>query len=338
MYWIEKKYIVLVDVINVLRRMKCSAILSMWAAFLLVMLNVGARATDSDTDPSSFGDIARETLDDSIHGSKPNNPKQGDEAEGNPFDSNFGGKSKRENETKTNTDEQVDYEEELKLKKSESKRQSKYDGRKQEGISAVRRTIDAASTETCDWKTRPIAFIKGEVCGSHYKVLGIDRKSKLTDKSKIKKKYRQLSLQLHPDKNPAADAEDAFNVLQGAYNCILDDACRDQYDQSLIAAEEQILLNRERIKKVVIDKSLIALNQAHYYISLGANRIFQMGTNFWEMMGEWQVTIFEESYPLGQPLAVLMLLWKGQFLLKLHALSYIIIRVNYEIAKARGWL
>lgn len=290
----------------------------------------------NNADSTAFADIAQENMEEASTTSIPSNTNIHPETS---FGDSGAGKGKRQNETKSSsTGDQVDYEEEMKSRQSEALRQRKFDGRKQEGLNAVRRTIDAASTDTCDWKTRPIAFIKGEVCGSHYKVLGLDRKSKLTDKSKIKKKYRQLSLQLHPDKNPASEAEDAFNVLQGAYNCILDDACKDQYDQSLTAAEEQIFLNRERLKKVIIEKSMIALNQAHYYVSLGANRIYQIGMNFWEMMGEWQVTIFEESYPLGQPLTMLALLWKGQLLLKLHALSYIIIRVNYEIAKARGWL
>ena len=229
-------------------------------------------------------------------------------------------------------DPPVDYEEELRI------RQRKLDGRKLEGMSAVKRTIQAAESDLCDWKTQPVAFIKGEVCGSHYKVLGIDRRNKLIDKMKIKKKYRQLSLQLHPDKNPSDNAEDAFNVLQGAYNCIADDECKDLYDQQLVRAEEEIRKKRDKLKKLVIDKSTVALHQAHYYVSLAASKMYNVGMQFWDIMGEWQVTVFEETYPLGRPLAILMLLWKGQFLLKLHVLSYLIMRVNLEIAKARGLL
>lgn len=240
--------------------------------------------------------------------------------------------------SKASTDVKVDYEEELKIKHAEAQRQRKMDGRKQEGLTAVKRTIKAAATDSCDWKTQPVAFIKGEVCGSHYKVLGLDRRSKLLDKPKIKKTYRQLSLQLHPDKNPALNAEDAFNVLQGAYDCISDDECKDLYDQKLVKAEHEIFEARQKFKRLVIDKTTVALHHTHYYVSLAANRIYQTGMQFWDMMGEWQVPIFGEVYPLGRPLAVLMLLWKGQFLLKLHALSYLIIRVNFEIAKARGWL
>lgn len=245
---------------------------------------------------------------------------------------------KNSSEGKVKEDKFVDYEAELKAKEAEAIRQRKMDGRKLEGVTAVKKTIQAASSDMCDWKVQPIAFLKGEVCGSHYKVLGIDRRSKITDKLKIKKKYRQLSLQLHPDKNPAQDAQEAFSYLQGAYDCILDESCKEDYDQRLAAKEEVIAEKRMKIKRVVMEKSITLANQAHYYLSIAANRVYTLGQNFWEMMGEWEVTIFDETYPFGRPLAILVLLWKGQFLLKLHALSYAIIRINYEIAKARNWL
>jgi hypothetical protein len=232
----------------------------------------------------------------------------------------------------------LEYERVMKAKEEEAMRVRKHESRKQESLNAARRTIHAASTDQCDWKSQPMAYINGEVCGSHYKVLGIDRKSKLADKSSIKRRYRQLTLYLHPDKNPATEAEDAFNVLQSAYNCILDDSCKEEYDQKLAIAEEEIYFNRQKMRKMAIEKSVIAFNQAHYYISLSANRFYQISMNFWDKVGDWRVTVYGESYPLGRPLALLALLWKGQFLLKLHALSYFIIRVNNELAKSQGWL
>lgn len=250
-----------------------------------------------------------------------------------PFDG-----QQNSNRASSGSEHNASLEEEAKLKQAEAVRQRKLEGRKEEGEHAVRRTIHAASSDTCDWRSQPVAFIKGEVCGSHYKVLGIDRKSKLTDKTKVKKKFRQLSLQLHPDKNPSPEANEAFSALQGAYDCLLDDSCKEDYDNRLALAEQKIAENRQRIKRVVMEKTIVGLNKAHYYVSLAANRIYQLGLNFWDVVGEWQVTMFDETYPVGRPLAILMLLWKGQFLLKIHALSYLIIRVNYEIAKARGWL
>jgi len=59
---------------------------------------------------------------------------------------------------------------------------------------------------------------------------------------------------------------------------------------------------------------------------------------FWDIVGEWKIKIMGENYPIGRCIALLMLVWKGQFLLQLQFLSYAIIRVNYEIAKAQGWI
>jgi hypothetical protein len=285
----------------------------------------------------SADDVLRESADEILQDTPPG-VKSDEMPHPRGYDFMFGEKDSSNRSSTEYDDNMVDYEAELKTKQAEAIRRRQLDGRKQEGINAVRRTIHAASSDTCDWRTRPLSFVKGEVCGSHYKVLGIDRKSKLADKSTIKKRYRQLSLQLHPDKNPAPDADDAFHMLQGAYDCITNDTCKEEYDSRLVAAEELIAQSRQQLKKLVLDKAKIGLNQAHYYVSIAANRVYQAGLTVWEKAGELQVTVFDESYPVGQPLAVMLLLWRGQFLLKLHALSYVIVRLNYELAKARGWL
>ena len=181
-------------------------------------------------------------------------------------------------------------------------------------------------------------YILGEVCGAHYKVLGIERKNKSIDKNSIKKKYRQLSLSLHPDKNPSDNAEIAFHVLQESYNCLLDDNCKNDYDNKLVMIENEILYERQKLKNELIEKSIFTLRKIHYYISYTANHIYHSGIRFWDIVGEWKIKIMGENYPLGRCLALLLLIWKGQFLLQLQLLSYIIIRVNYEVAKAQGWI
>ena len=45
---------------------------------------------------------------------------------------------------------------------------------------------------------------------NYYKVLGVDKKA--TDKE-IKKAFRKLALQLHPDKNNSPDAEEKFREI-----------------------------------------------------------------------------------------------------------------------------
>eukprot|EP01035_Chromulina_nebulosa_P018335 gene18335-24026_t len=122
----------------------------------------------------------------------------------------------------------------------------------------VDETLEAASSEECDWKSQPLALLRGEICGSYYKILGLDRKRGIIDKSDIKKAYRSKSLSVHPDKNPSSEAIEAFKLVQDAYECLSDDNCRRTYDRQLSETEERIATFREELKKQFIDKALNA--------------------------------------------------------------------------------
>ncbi|GMH47149.1 hypothetical protein TrRE_jg5608 [Triparma retinervis] len=62
---------------------------------------------------------------------------------------------------------------------------------------------------------------------AHYKVLGLDRGA---GESEIKKAYRKTSLKVHPDKNPADKADEAFKAVGLAYATLSDPRKRQIYD------------------------------------------------------------------------------------------------------------
>eukprot|EP00753_Platysulcus_tardus_P002694 PLAT1181.1.p1 GENE.PLAT1181.1~~PLAT1181.1.p1 ORF type:complete len:390 (-),score=140.82 PLAT1181.1:89-1258(-) len=69
---------------------------------------------------------------------------------------------------------------------------------------------------------------KVNACKDYYKMLGVDRSA---DQSAIKKAYRKLALKLHPDKNQAPSAEEAFKNIAQAWDVLGDKEKRENYDQ-----------------------------------------------------------------------------------------------------------
>lgn len=65
--------------------------------------------------------------------------------------------------------------------------------------------------------------------GDYYALLGLE---KACSSEEIKRAYRKLSLKVHPDKNKAPGAEEAFKKVSKAFKCLSDDGSRRRYDQT----------------------------------------------------------------------------------------------------------
>ena len=220
---------------------------------------------------------------------------------------------------------------------TEARKRRRKREKEREGFAAAKLTLQAASSEACDWRGAPMAALRGRVCGVHYKVLGLDR-LRSPDKADIKKSYRLKSLALHPDKNHAPEASTAFKIVQDAYECLVSDECKESYDEQLRRAEMQIALERDHLRNQIVQHSLQGLSQLHYYVSVASNHIYQAGLDIWDLAGEVEMNIFGASRPVGRVVLGALLFLKGRVLLQLHGLAYLIVRINFELAKSRGLL
>ncbi len=70
----------------------------------------------------------------------------------------------------------------------------------------------------------------------YYEILGVSKTASLDE---IKKAYRKLALQYHPDRNKTKEAEEKFKEVTKAYEVLADSQKRQTYDQMGAAAFEQ---------------------------------------------------------------------------------------------------
>lgn len=222
-------------------------------------------------------------------------------------------KAKGKNEIYTDSDEHAIYNSSQKFRndsRNEEIRRKKYEDFKRKSQQAVRNTIDASKTESCDVKLSfsrlpdPLNFVtnslknfKGEMCGSYYKILDVD-KSTINDqmddsarKKLLKKAYRKLSLTVHPDKHGgSSEAHIAFEKIQDAYDCLSDDTCRETYDVKLQSIEQSILQHRLKMREIFLTAVKRTIKVVHYHTSVTAFFIRHMGNQIANFFDRWQVS------------------------------------------------
>ncbi|EXB53736.1 Chaperone protein dnaJ 49 [Morus notabilis] len=73
----------------------------------------------------------------------------------------------------------------------------------------------------------------------YYEILGLEKSCIVED---VRKAYRKLSLKVHPDKNKAPGAEEAFKAVSKAFQCLSNEENRKKYD--LVGSDEPVYERR----------------------------------------------------------------------------------------------
>ncbi|KAJ6798772.1 chaperone protein dnaJ 49-like [Iris pallida] len=94
--------------------------------------------------------------------------------------------------------------------------------------------VRASKPSSRDYTAEQLTIVKQiKTQKDYYQVLGVGRTCSVED---VRKAYRKLSLKVHPDKNKAPGAEEAFKAVSKAFQCLSDEENRKRYD--LVGSDE----------------------------------------------------------------------------------------------------
>ncbi|KAJ4844620.1 hypothetical protein Tsubulata_023446 [Turnera subulata] len=86
----------------------------------------------------------------------------------------------------------------------------------------------SASSTTASYTEEQITIVREiKRKKDYYEILGVEKSCSVED---VRKAYRKLSLKVHPDKNKAPGAEEAFKAVSKAFQCLSNDENRKKYD------------------------------------------------------------------------------------------------------------
>lgn len=111
-------------------------------------------------------------------------------------------------------------------KSTENKHNSPSFRRRKSGVSAS--ANEDGSNQKTEFSKDQVESVKRiKQCKDYYEILGV---SKDAGESELKKQYRKLALQFHPDKNKTPGAAEAFKAIGNAFAVLSDPEKRKQYD------------------------------------------------------------------------------------------------------------
>ena len=152
------------------------------------------------------------------------------------------------------------------------------------------------------------ALLEGLYCGTEncYDVLGVTR---ITSKSEISKKYRQLARKFHPDMHRTpeakAEAELKFKQIATAYEILKDDESRTDYDYMLDNPEEvyrhYYRYYRHRVTpkvdvRIVLIVTISIISAIQYY---SANQRYEVAINYFMQQPKYRNRALEVARERG---------------------------------------
>jgi hypothetical protein len=238
------------------------------------------------------------------------------------------------NRSTTQINEEYD---ELQPKIVETVKGLQLEKKKNSGAHLVKKIMKDNLSDQCDFIKHPLRRIQGKLCGSHYKVLDLDRFSNKdsVDKMTIKKSYRQLSLGVHPDKNPDNNAPTAFKIVQEAYECLSNDDRKSAFDQHLLLEEERIQIEREFLKLKIAAKTIDTIRTAHQYATRASDLVLHGSKYLWELADDYTIEWNETEIPIGKMILSVLAVWQVKLTAPILGLSLFIAKMNDDFVKQR---
>ncbi|KAF3453682.1 hypothetical protein FNV43_RR04123 [Rhamnella rubrinervis] len=101
-------------------------------------------------------------------------------------------------------------------------------------------SLSSSSSSATTYTEEQIAIVRQlKKKKDYYEILGLEKSCSVEE---VRKAYRKLSLKVHPDKNKAPGAEEAFKAVSKAFQCLSNEENRKKYD--LVGSDEPVYERR----------------------------------------------------------------------------------------------